>query len=239
MYRIAQQPWSDTVNLQHLSPIVKIGYKAVIITRLSGPDGKLQTRYMVSALYKGVLAMANGKPGFYRLSALVYLQDSLIGSVQVDRLGDDPGQLSGTLSSIRQRNDTLTYRTGQIVDPKDPSTRINYTFGGRTLTSQAILTAVLDGLAATAQFAGGSMRSVTGWSVSGDTKLFFGGVLGRNVLAKDATRALYLVVLDLVVAFGMYEEVSFDLFTSGRWTAGGAIEAIAKESNGRDVVASS
>lgn len=237
MYQIAQQPWSHTIDLRHISPMVKIGYKTVIITRLSGPGDELQNGHVILALYKGVIAMAGGKPGYYRLNAGIYLEKSLIGSVQIARLDYGLGLAARNISQV---TDTLTVTTGKISDPKDPNTHIRYSFNGRTTSPQETLTAVLDGLAAVAQYAGSSLGSVTGRSFSGSTEFYVGGLFGQGVMARDVTRALYLIAIDLIVAFRLYMEMTFTLFISGKWTANGVIRLLpAEERYGTKGIASS
>ena len=238
MYRMAQQPWSDTMNLHHITPMVKIGYKVVILTRLSG-SGKLETRHAVLALRKGIIAMASEKPGYYQLSAAINLDRQLIGSIQINRLGVDLGPVS-VAGSMIPGNVTVNTTAGEIIDPQDSSTSIQYTLGKKTFPSQEILTAVLDGLVDAAQYAGGSLKIATGLSVSGNTELILSGMFGQDVLASDVTRALYLVSMELMVPFSIYNQLLFDLYKSGRWIAAGSITSTrSNTSTGGDVFATS
>ncbi len=226
MFQLAQQPWTSAVNLRHLSPVVKNGYKSTIFTRLYGRSDELQTRHVLLALYKGVFAMARGDPGFYRLNAGIYLQKRLAGSVQIERLGSDLSLPNAMPSSTSQANSTLTAMSGFIVNPKYPTTKIGYSFDGRTISSQEILTAVLSTLTTAAQYAGTNLRYTAGRSVSGETEIRILGLLGSDFPAREATRAIYLIAIDLMVAFMLYEEMTFTLFYGRPRTASGSITII-------------
>ena len=174
--------------------------------------------------------MAKDQPGFYRLNAGVFISNSLVGAVQIERLGDSLGETIATKPVGDQVNNTSTAiaaTAGQLIDPKNPNIKIQYTLDGRTLSSREILSAVLAALVTAGGVDDGSLQAVTGKSVSGETEFYLGGIFGASFPASEATRAIYLVALELVVAFRLYGEMTFRLFTHGRWVANGMIRSLA------------
>ncbi|MCJ1458663.1 hypothetical protein MMC28_009037 [Mycoblastus sanguinarius] len=243
LYHLAQQPWDQTVYIGHLSRIVDKSFGTIILTNFDGPGTEMQTGHVILALYKGVFAMAEGRPGFYQLNAMVFVTGRHVGSVQIVKILSNVNKTMGLMASQDVNSSgNLTDTSGKIPDPDDDKYEISYHYDGRSVPAQEILTAVLDGLATAAQYStSDACQWTTGVSVLGNTVVHVGQTFGQTLLCGQLMKLFYLVGGWITIRLKLFGEMDFSLMFEGREIAEGYILKLSatEQQNGIVGIASS
>lgn len=255
MFDLSQQPWSDGVDLTNLGLVaVPGGHVSLTLHELA--QG-LQPGHIILAIYDTVLRMYNKQPGFYAVNCQIYLRAQGVGNIamlpsrlqkvpsgsQNDTMAGSEGT-EGSLSLVNGTG-TLTDDSGVIIDPSDPRFSISWTANGKSIPAQDIFSAVVDGIASTAQYEWNQICSYAlGVSFSGNVAFHIGPYSSsEGLLCGWIVKTFSFLVIYVVRARREFQEIDFTLSWQGQKMGSGYIMKLSSiEShggNGTDGIASS
>lgn len=211
MHELAKYPWDDVLHKSWVT--CEEGYGLVISLHTSL---FLQTRYIVSALYKSVLAMAEERPGFFRLSSRLNFFDEGIGSMEFKKVGEPLHEMFTFGSNNNTTNITSTVLRDPVIDPEDEKFIINWDDTDASIPVQSILFAAFDALATVAQYPqDSSCGGIHGISATANAVLFLGPYHDQSIPCGRITRALLLIVMHIVIGKKIFRVMDFDLRFDG------------------------
>lgn len=155
MWRISQQPWAGSVDLDAVRMILSPSRLVGISVFQNRPT--LQPSHIVLALLKAVMAMYSGEPGFYELKAEVTRLGVQTGRLVIDNplaqstLGGGNDTMLDSLGTpedaLGNQTSILTATSGVIDDADWEGFSITWILDGAFLSVQEIFIAVLNGIA--------------------------------------------------------------------------------------------
>lgn len=245
MYKLAQEEWNDRIH-EHLYMSVTI-YN-IWIFAASTTQIRIQISLLVIALQDAIIAMAR-LSGFFGLTVNICLDGPIIGLLEIGNNESPPDSItttSGTKDVLRlvnknPSNGSLS-NSGQVVDPLDSKFVISYTFYGKAINSKEVFTAVLDGLAISAQYNSQEDCSVLeAVSVSGTSALSVSQIpsFSTPLHYSDVTRALLILTTGVIVLRRRFGEVEFGISYDGIEIAEGYILKLALANNSTEGIAAS
>lgn len=245
MYKLAQEEWNDYI---HEDLYMSVTTYNIWIIAASTPQHELQISLLVIGLQDSIIAMAR-LSGFFRLTVNLSLNGLVIGHLDFGRIETPPYNVTSTgytkevLLSINkiQSNGSLS-NSGQIVDPYDSKFVVSYTFYGKAINSKEVFTAVLDGLAISAQYKSEEHCSLLeAVSVSGTSAISVSQIpsFPTRLHYSDVTKALLILTTGVIVTRRRFGEVEFEISYDGIQIAEGYILKLALSNNSVGGIAAS
>ena len=219
MDQLSMQPWSGPVDLSSSSLILSPGQRVALTT--FGESQQLQPGHIILALYHIVLRMYDQRPGFYKLSCVVSLREQNIATIYMFQGRNNHFTLAkpeGTERAVSLVGsiDSLTEKSGVVIDPKDGLFRIAWTVDGRSIPIQDIFSAAVDGIATAAPDGYTNLCShATGVSFSGNVAFHIGQYSDHNLHCGQISRAFGLLVQLVVKDQRRFQEMDFTLDYDG------------------------
>lgn len=130
---------------------------------------------------------------------------------------------------------TLTDDSGVIIDPSDPRFSISWTANGKSIPAQDIFSAVVDGIASTAQYEWNQICSYAlGVSFSGNVAFHIGPYSSsEGLLCGWIVKTFSFLVIYVVRARREFQEIDFTLSWQGQKMGSGYIMKLSSiESHG-------
>ena len=227
MFALSEQAWSSEVDLTRLNWVPSPGGRVAIVTVAEAPG--LQPGHIILAIYQCVLAMYSRRPGFDAVVVKIYLQERCIGKLVMLNPFDLPaviGSRNSTLlgESMAKGTGSVMTRAGVLVDPENDDFRISWAFDGRPVPAQDIFSAVLDGIATTAQYdVNESCAYVTGVSFSGNLAFHISRISVQDLECGRISRAFLLISHWIIPIERIFTEMDFTLILNERPIAEGYI----------------
>ena len=234
MYQFAQIGWHK--ELDGGLRVWAEGFDVEVnIRALRGPQNPLalQTVHIVFGLYETIVDVA-AQSRFCDVVTTLWLHRRRLGYLRIEKRmpekltsGTDDTNLT-VVKAFPQSNDG-TYPSGQFIDPDDPEFSIHYTFSGARIDSKSIFLAILGGLAASAQYSPDrGFRSLHTISPSADCVIDIIEIdASFEVNYSFVTKALRMMITDIIVPLRKFEEVTFQL----KWLASTIAEGSIKLAN--------
>ncbi len=197
----------------------------------------LQVGHVVIALQDSVISMAR-LSGFYRLTSLISLDGQAVGQLDFANNDEPPNQGDLKDASLLLNNnlsDSSLSTTGEIVDPFDKKFVIKYDFFGKAIDSKEIFTAVLDGLAISAQTdRDKECLFLESNSVSGTVAISISKDQSKPIELRYSavTKLLLILVSGVIIPRRQFKEVEFFLWYDGINVAEGYMFKTAMANNG-------
>ncbi|KAF6217456.1 hypothetical protein HO133_006794 [Letharia lupina] len=223
MYHFAQIGWHEA--LAGGLTVWVDGFDVEIdVESEQGPTGplKLETSNIIQGLYETMLDVSAGSH-FCEVLTTLSLHRRQLGTLVIERRAPrtlEKGSANTTntgLTKASAQGNTVTYPSGYITDSNDHSFSTSYTYSGTRINSKDVFLAVLDALATAAQFSPSTpFRSLTALSASGNCVINIVEVDSQfQVNYSFVTKALRVMVLDIMVTLRNFGEVTFQL----KWKA--------------------
>ena len=222
MYKLAQDSWNDPLNEDLF---MSVSLYNIWIFAASIPQHGLPASLLVIGLQDAIITMAR-LSAFFRLSVDLGLNGLVIGHLEIgNKETPPPDSVTGTsytkdiLLSVNetQSNGSLS-DSGRIIDPYDSKFVITYAFYGKAINSKEVFTAVLDGLATSAQYEPKEYCALLeAVSVSGTCVISVSQIpsFPARLYYLDVTRALLILTTGVIVTRRRFGEMEFGISYDG------------------------
>lgn len=232
MWRISQQPWAGSVDLDAMRMILSPSRLVGISVFQNRPT--LQPSHIVLALLKAVMAMYRGEPGFFKLDAEMTRLGVQTGRLVIDNplaqstLG---GGNDTTLDSLGTPEESILIATSGVIDDADwEGFSITWILDGAFLSVQEIFIAVLNGIATIGYDSRGGPSQdcefVTGLGAAGNVAFHVSRTQTTPVLCILFSRAIYLTTVNVIVGMKHFQEMGIVLKRDGLQFARGCLYKI-------------
>lgn len=230
MYHFARTDWQK--RLDGGFTVWSEGYDVQIdVLSTSRPLNslKLQTSHIVFGLYTTMVDVA-AHSRFCETHTDFFLNRRRVGVLVIEekapRTPLRSGGINATGTSIRSgspQSNAVTYPSGTFNDPDDIGFSVSYTFSGVRVNSKDVFLAILDALATTAQFPQAApFTSLSAISPSGGCTVRVDAVERMNY--SFIIKTLRLVISDIIVPLGKFEEMTLQLKGDDSTVAEGSIK---------------
>ena len=231
MYYLTTIGWRRELDTALTISAMKFNVDIAVIPRLDpGAPLGLTTNCIVVGLWEIILDIATNSR-FCEVVASLLLHNRQFGSLAIARTEQKiHGYNASSLAIIEKPSDSnaVTYPSGRYIDEDEQDFSVSYTFSGTRIDSKSIFLVVIDALAISAEFsptrAFFSLQTV---SPFGDCKISISGLrvpVGFNY--SFITKALMMLVEDIMVALGKFEEITFQLEWQDETLAEGRVQLI-------------
>ncbi len=219
MYKFAQTGWSKvlvggiTIWVERFNVQIDIESEG-----MAHGSTKLETSHIVLGLYQTMVEVA-ARSHFCETLTTLTMHGRQIGRLIIEKRtqrtveGGGSDAINLTLVEASPQGNAVTYPSGHFIDPDDPDFSISYTYSGARINSKDIFLAVLDALATSAQFSPLTpFSSLSIISPSGDCAVNIVGIDGGfPVNYSFVTKTLRIVVMEIMVKLGKFEEIELQL----------------------------
>ena len=195
-------------------------------SRMTRGSRELETNNVVSGMYETIVDVA-ATSRFCGVVSTLFIYGRKIGTLRIGKVrpgGGLEGEIpaaNSTLVKDASRTNGITYPSGHYDDPDDVEFIIDYTYAGTRINSRDIFLAVIDALATCARFdPGQTLTSFHALSPLGDCVISVDNVDGPfKINYSFVTKALTLMVTDIMIELGKFEEITLRLMWQGSLTA--------------------
>ena len=210
MYGLSTQEYEAQVDLSQLSYVAAYEDRVAIYTK--AVSQQLQPRHIIVALYRAVLGMYRGQPGFYAYDSTIVLDGQPVGLLAIDYATPDGSSTTSTSLEIINPpaiNGTSGARrtSGIVIDSEDFRLQIYWRANSTDIPAEDILASVMDGIADVAAFdTWTSCQPIIGTSLSGQVTFSVRGIDG-TMLCGRISKTFRLIANEIIVISRIYKEI--------------------------------